>query len=225
MVEVLGTQFKADADLFSVTLDVNEGQVRVQRLSDGKQIDVAAGYRVVAAPDQEMALTPLPDSVNQWKSRLDLGEGRSLGKWSPGADGHGALGAVPFTTASGKTIYTAAMGVSHGDNPPVVLQPDARIRVRGRIMSTHEVYFGITVRQANGDFAGKFQTIRLAEEFPSGEDFEVELRLSDYRLDPSLKKMASRLPSEPFGLVLESVWCHTLYDPACLVIYEVEVTR
>ncbi len=81
----------------------------------------------------------------------------------------------------------------------------------------------MTVRQANGDFARRFQTIRPADEFQSGQGFEVALRLRDYRLDPSLDKIKSWLPNDPFGLIVESIWCHALFDAAGLAVTEVEL--
>ena len=226
MLEVLGTQFNVDASLYSTTLNVSEGMVRVNRLSDDKQVIVASGYRAVVVPDHEISLTLIPDSVSQWKSQLHLGESaHRLGRWSPGMDQKGAeLGTVPyFIKESGKTIYAVGFGVSCGDRKPVVLQTDSKLRIRGRIESSHRVWFGITVRQANGDFAGKFETIRPAREFQDGQDFEFVLELGDLRLDPSLRHMQSKLPSDPFGLTLESTWCHSLYDSVGLAIFEIEL--
>ncbi|UCC99393.1 MAG: FecR domain-containing protein [Phycisphaerales bacterium] len=224
MLEVLGTQFEVEAGLSVTMLNVSEGKVRVKRLSDGSTIDVPAKHRLIAAADQEMLPVPVPDVVGRWKSQLHLGPVGTLGKWSPGRDAESAkLRAVPFTTPQGKTIYTAAFGISHGDRPPVALQSASRLRVRGRIASTHDVYFGVTVRHAGGGFAGNFQTIRPAVEFPSGQDFEVILHLRDLQLDPSLIEMKNKLPTAPFDLVVESFWCHTLNEQVGLEVTEVEL--
>jgi hypothetical protein len=96
--------------------------------------------------------------------------------------------------------------------------------VRGRIASPQKVYFGITVRQVNGAFAGRFQTNSPAETFLSGEDFGVTLDLQEFRLDPSLAGMKQELPSAPFHLVVETFWCHTLDKQAGLEISEVDLT-
>ena len=146
------------------------------------------------------------------------------GKWSPGTDTQDAkLGAFPYTTPQGTTIYIAIFVVSRGDTPPVILQPDSNLRVRGHIASTNKVYFGITVRNPKGEFAGRFLTIRPAAQFPSGQDFEVVLQIKDFRLDPSLDEMKDKLPSAPFDLVVESLWCHTLDQQSGLEIVEVEL--
>jgi hypothetical protein len=104
-----------------------------------------------------------------------------------------------------------------------MLQPGCYLRVRGYITSTHKVYFGVTVRYASGGFAGRFQTIRPAVEFPSGEDFEALLHLRDFQPDPSLVEIKDTLPSAPFHLVVESIWCHTLDQQSGLEIAEVEL--
>jgi len=224
MLEILGTQFEVEAGLSATTLNVSEGKVRVKRLSDGNTIDVPAKHRAIAAADQKMWPVPVPDAASQWKSQLHLGPEGTHGKWSPRtATEEARLGTIPYTTPEGFTIYIAALGISRGETPPVMLQPGCRFRVRGHIASTHEVYFGVTVRYAGGGFAGRFQTIRPDVEFRSGEDFEVLLDLRDFRLDPSLVEIKDKLPSTPFHLVVESIWCHTLDQLSGLEIIEVEL--
>jgi ferric-dicitrate binding protein FerR (iron transport regulator) len=224
MLEVLGTQFEIEAGLAATMLNVSEGKVLVKRLSDGKTVDVPARHRVIAAADREMLPVPAPDAASRWKSQLHLGPDGTYGKWSLETDTQDAkLGAIPYTIPQEVTIYTAAFVVLRGDKPPVILQPDSVLRVRGHIASRNEVYFGITVRQPEGEFAGRFQTIRPAVEFPGGRDFEVLLKLRDFYLDPSLAQIKGKLPSVPFDLVVETFWCHTLDKQAGLEIFEVEL--
>jgi ferric-dicitrate binding protein FerR (iron transport regulator) len=224
MLEVVGTQFEVEAETAATMLNVSEGSVRVTRFSDGNSVDVPARHRVIAAADREMRPVPVRKSVSQWKSELPLGPVRTQGKWSPRTDTQDAkLGAIPYTTPQGVTIYTTGFSVSWGDKPPVTMQPASRLRVRGRIASPHKVYFGVTVRQANGAFAGRFQTIRPVEEFAGGEEFDLILPLRDFRLDPSLASLQRELASDPFRLIVETIWCHTLDKWAGLEITEVEL--
>jgi len=224
VLEVLGTQFEVEAETATTILNVSKGSVRVKRFSDGSTVDVPAKHRVIAAADRDMLPRPVPHSVSQWKSELSLGPVHTQGKWSPGTDTQEAkLEAIPYTTPQGMTIYTTGLSVSYGDKPPVTLQPASRLRVRGRIASAQKVYFGITVRQVNGAFAGRFQTIRPADELRTGQDFEVTLHLREFRLDPSLSSLKQELPSAPFDLVVETIWCHTLDKQAGLEISEVEL--
>ena len=223
VVEVLGTQFEIEAELATTTLNVSKGTVRIKRLSDGATVDVPARHRAVAVMDQELSVVPLPAPVNHWRSHLNRGPA-GLGNWSPPSGTRGAsIGTVPYTTEQGKTIFALGFGVSCGKQPPVILEPGARLHIRGRLAASHPVFFGLTVRRENGEFAGKFQTIRPAVEFPAGQDFDVVLDLRDFQLDPSLSAIKHKLPPNPFHLVVESTWCHTLYQRAGLDVSAVEL--
>jgi hypothetical protein len=166
----------------------------------------------------------VPEAVSRWKSHLHFGPEGTHGKWLPRTStAEAKLKTVPLPISQGLTIYLAAMEVSRSDSPPVVLQPGCRLRVRGHMVSSHEVYVGVSVRYAAGGFAGKFQTVRPAIEFVPGQDFEILLNLQDFRLDPSLKKIADKLPATPLHLVVETIWCHTLDQPSGLEITEMEL--
>lgn len=228
VLEVVGTTFEVEAGPLSTTLNVSDGKVRMKRLHDGNTVDVPAKYRVIAAVDRDMKPTRTPDSVNHWKSQLHLGPARTRGQWSPPTvDETSSLQALPYviSTLRGRTltIFTASFGVSSGDGPPVILDSDSGMRVRGHVATARNIYFGVTVRQSNGEFAGNFQTVMPAGEFEDGQGFELLLDLQDFRLDPSLLKIKHKLPAEPFGLVVESLWCHTLNEQAGLEIFEAEL--
>lgn len=223
-LEVLGTQFAIETDTSATRIDVSQGKVRVKRLSDGADLDVPARHRVLAAADHDFSVLPDLAPVDTWTSRLPLGPERTLGRWMPpDADRDAGLLAVPFTTRPGWTIFAAATGVSAWDAPPVVLHAGSRLRLRGRLTMSSPVYFGVTMRDANGAFAGRFQAVRNAREFVAGEDFDVTLPLGDFVLDPALKPMAKKLPARPFELTVESVWCHTLTRPAGLELFQAQV--
>jgi len=174
LFEVLGTRFSVDAELSSSTLTVNEGNVRATRLSDGSSVEVAAKHRVVAALDYELMPEKMPDSVTLWQSHLEKGKKRNHGEWMPARGAEPAhLKTVPYTLPAKtdqnqRTIHTLGMPVSSGDQPPVILQPESKVRVRGKIASSHRIWFGMTLIRENGDFAGRFQTILPSEEFKSG---------------------------------------------------------
>ena len=227
--EVLGTRFTVDEGLSSSTLIVNEGNVRATRLSDGSSVDVYENQRVVAALGRELVAEEIPQSVTIWKSDLGNGKKRNHGEWIPPyGEEPASLKIVPYILPSKnhlrqKTIYTLGIPVSVCDQPPVVLQPESKVRVRGKIASSHRIWFGMSLSRENGDFAGRFQTILPAEEFKSGEPFEVVLDLNDYQLDPSLAQWSESLPKSPYGLIVEAVWCHTLWDPAGLEVSEIEL--
>ena len=74
-LEVVGTQFDVEAGPESTMLYVREGRVQIRRVSDGKAVDVPAGYRVVTtsdgdmlprfvAPDRTWAQTPVWENIS-----------------------------------------------------------------------------------------------------------------------------------------------------------------
>ena len=149
---------------------------------------------------------------------MSRGPKTMYGKWSPdkGEDG-GRLWAIPYVTEKEKTIFTTGASVSRS-RTPVVLKSDSRVRVRGRLKKHSHVFVGMTLRHRNGDFAGRFQVVLPKEEFSVNEDFELVLPLSRFELDPSLNHQRARLPAKPDGLMVESMWSHSLYNQAGLSI-------
>ena len=158
-LEVLGTQFEMEAGLSSTVLNVSEGNVRVKRLSDGRVIDVPAKHRVIAAADHVLTSLPTPAPVNQWKSQLQGGPAGTFGTWVAMADQQAArLKAIPFVPPEfpSITLSMVGLGVSRTDGSPVVLRPNSRVILRGRIKSPSQIYFGVNMTHSNGEFAGKF---------------------------------------------------------------------
>ena len=103
----------------------------------------------------------------------------------------------------------------------MILRSDSRVRIRGRLGASHNVFFGVTVNQTSGEFAGKYQVIESMLALDDDNRFDVVLNLSDFRLDPSLAGMKDELPADPVGSVVEAFWCHTLRESVGLEIYEV----
>jgi hypothetical protein len=136
---------------------------------------VSAKHRVVAALDCELVPEKMPESVTLWQSHLENGRKGNHGEWMPANGAEPAhLKTVPYTLPAKddrkqRTIHTLSMPVSQGDHPPVILQPETKIRVRGKIASSHRIWFGMTLSRENGDFAGRFQITLPAEKFQSGE--------------------------------------------------------
>ncbi len=147
-------------------------------------------------------------------------------KWSAATDAEGGnRKASPFEIPEGPTIHVVPFGLLEDDNPPVVLLPESHLAVTGRLATAHPVYFGITIHHPNGDFAGRFVTMRPADEFQSGKDFRVTLDFQDFQLDSSLVGMKDKLPAEPFHFVVESIWFTTLENKAGLEIAEINCSR
>ena len=229
LFEVMGTRFSVDAGAAAATLTVSKGRVRATRLSDSKSVEVSAQHRVVASQNYDLIPERLPDSVFNWQSQFEKGKKAGNGDWVPAQEGEPAhLRAIPYTISAKldkqqRTIYTISTRVSQKDSPSVILKPGSRIRVQGKMDTPHAIWFGVTLRRPNGDFAGHFQITVPAERFRAGETFDVTLNPEGYHLDPSLKKWASDLAKDPFNLTIGSVWCHSLWDSVGLQVHKMEI--
>lgn len=228
VLEVLGTEFEVASELASTFLNVTEGKVRVKRLSDGLLLDVPAMHRVTAAADQLFELEPTPETVGCWKDRLSRGPKGVYGDWQPGDASKSrkpAVKSIPHTIKeSGKTIYCTSLRVISGDSPPVVLRRDSQLVVEGRIAKkTKSLYVGVTLQHPNGDFAGRFQICLPGESVTVDENFQLDLNVKDFTLDPSLREIQHKLGDSPLGLIVTDIWCHTLWEPAGLELEGVEL--
>ena len=230
LLEVLGTRFKVEADLSSTALNVSEGKVRLKRLSDNGELDVPAKHRVIAEGSGDLTLQSVPESVNHWKSQLHMRPG-GYGKWLPATEQRAATQkAIPLTPPDNPsvTLYLLGIPVSRSDGPPVVVRPDSRFVVRGRISKPARVYFGIAVSDGNGEFAGKFRG-DLGGQQPISEpdedgQFEVVYRIRDFTLDPCVRDREEELAVRPDDLVLNGVWAFThTGSPSGLEVTEVEL--
>jgi hypothetical protein len=230
LLEVLGTQFDVEANMASTVLNVTEGMVRVRRLSDGREIDVPAKHRVIAEGGGDLALQSVAESVNHWRSQLHLRSG-NYGKWLPASQKRAAAQkAIPFVVPKdpGITLYLLGITVSRSDGPPVVVGSDSQFVVRGRLNRPAKVYFGISVSDGNGEFAGKFRLDLESKQPISKPDadgnFEVAYRLSDFTLDPSVSNRKEELAVSPDDLVLNCIWAFThTGSPNGLEISDVEL--
>ena len=212
MLTVLGTRFDVETELSETTLNVSEGLVGIRRISDGRSVDVPANHRVVAAADVELNPARLPAPVHAWQSDMGNGLKRMYGKWRPETGEHGGrLWAIPYVTEQDKTIFSASMPVSRSKTP-VLLKATSEIRVEGRLKKGSHVYVGLSLRKPNGEFAGRFQVYKPVNEIAPGKEFEIVLPLRDFQLDPSLKHVQAELPARPDGLVIDAIWCHTLFN-------------
>ena len=224
ILEIVGTSFDIDADLAATALNVTEGKVRVKRRSDGKLVDVPAQHQVIAAADQDLSISQIPQVAHHWQSRLQDGPRRTHGRWLPGtSDEDPMLGCLPHVTEKNKTIYTASFRVTVPDAAPVMTNRRTTIHVNGRLNRATNLYVGMTLKTHEGDFAGRFQVVLPSHEFQPEAPLNHSLEIEDFTLDPSLAAMKDNLPSSASDLIVESIWCHTLYQQAGLAITSVKI--
>ena len=223
-LEIVGTSFDIDADLAATALNVTEGKVRVKRRSDGKLVDVPAQHQVIAAADQELKVSQIPKVAHRWQSRLQNGPRRTYGRWLPGtSDQEPMLRCIPHLTEKNKTIYTASFAVTVPDAAPVMTNTGTMINVKGHLDRATDLYVGMTLKTAKGDFAGRFQVVLPSGYFQPDTTFNHFLEIENFTLDPSLSAMKDDLASSANELMVESIWCHTLYQQAGLALTSVEI--
>lgn len=230
LLQVLGTRFDVEAALTSTVLNVSEGKVRVKRLSDSREVHVSAKNRLIVEADNKLLPVSVPDAVHAWKSQLHLRPGE-YGKWLPETGQRiASQKAIPLVPPDNPdvTLYLLGISVGRSQNSPVVVQPNSRFVIRGRLTEPAQVFFGIGMSQANGEFAGKFRGDRARQqpvsELDSDGRFEVVYQLNDFSLDPCVRDRKDELPARPDGLILNRVWAFTHTGrPVGLEVTEVEL--
>ena len=91
--------------------------------------------------------------------------------------------------------------------------------------SSADLYVGMTMKTAEGNFAGRFQVVLPSSEFQSGAAFNYSVEIEDFTLDPSLSTMKSDPDTSTDQLIVESMWLHTLYQQAGRAVTSVELTE
>ncbi|MDA9934723.1 FecR family protein [Rubripirellula sp.] len=224
ILEIVGTSFDIDTDLAATALNVTEGKVRVKRRSDGQLVDVPAQHQVIAAADHDLRVSQIPKVAHRWQSRLQNGLRRTYGRWLPGtSDQEPMLRCIPHLTEKNKTIYTASFAVTVPDAAPVMTNTGTMINVKGHLDRVTDLYVGMTLKTAKGDFAGRFQVVLPSGDFQPDTTFNHSLEIENFTLDPSLSAMKDDLASSAKELMVESIWCHTLYQQAGLALTSVEI--
>jgi hypothetical protein len=226
--EVVGTQFNVVAEPFSTQLTVNEGSVQVTRLVDGSVQDVPADHQVVASMEEqtEFKTQRRLDHVVVWHGSMP--EDIDYGKWEAGSIGYpGGLKAAPMFWKTPKhwkkpdgriVLHVTALKVAAGDRPPVRLNADARLRIRGRIDEAKTVHFGLTTHRPKGGFAGNYVVEETIEtKADAGEWFDVELPVKNFKPAPNERKFFD----SPVGLELIDCWTVTFDGDAGLQIVDV----
>jgi hypothetical protein len=205
-LEMQGTQFNVNAQAETTTLTVNQGHVRLRQVTNGQEINVPARHEVFASFENRNGLIvrPLGNSVSTWHS--DLKSDVVHGKWSSNLwelsqrlKVATAVGEMPHAEAVAAYKDAASLvedtgsvwakpsplgalvclAVSRHASTPVVLSPNATLRIQGRLFSEVDLDFGITTHAVGGGFAGKYRA-RVAATSLLGER-QGDARQSDAR--------------------------------------------
>lgn len=229
-LEVLGTQFNLDADTTSTELSVSDGAVVFKRYSDGEEVLVEAHYRVTTEQGSKLEPTRVPSFANAWKSQIDQNGGNYGKRLARTHNRRASLKAIPLVPADHPdvTLYLAGITVGGHDGPPVVLLPDSRFVVRGRLEKESRVYFGIRVNHPSGEYAGMFRgdlgTSQPISTIDENGLFEQVYALSQFVIDPVVLGRQGEYATSPIDLVLDGMWVFTHTNPASgLELLEVEL--
>ena len=220
-LEVLGTQLNVDSDSTSTVVNVNEGRVRVTRLVDGSVVDVPADHQAVATVNRHSAVrvTRRLDPVGVWRSVFP--HDAKYGQWQVNADGFGSVRATSLLLTCGQPkpllLFATVANVTNKDESPPVLGSEGRFLVRGRVESTADVVFGMTMNHPKGGFAGKYVVVRKVEAANGGKAFEWALPLSEF------KPLEKTFPDSPAGLELVDCWCLTVHEDHGLSVFDIEL--
>ena len=245
-LEVLGTRFNVDAGSSTTVLTVNEGRVRLRRLTDGEVVDVPAEHQVVASTEDEngLALHPRGKGRASWRSDLktDVVHGRwATDLWMLGQKLKTAVAAGEISEPEAMAKYKAAatldnrssvwakpspcgllvlLSVSRESAVPVVPASGARFRIQGRAHSqvdAIDVIFGFTTREIDGGFSGKYSaSVSVSTVQAGGGAFDIDVPLGEFRERPESE-------SAPAGHELTDWWCHTVDRKSKLEITSVEL--
>lgn len=221
---VLGTRFLLESRAQSTRLEVTEGLVRMERLSDGSATEVPARHRVIASQGSLERLTSLPTStpVTAWRPRLR--DQVSRGIWNPGNASRAArLGSVPFEVP-GETTPTLLQVCSlqpHTDKTgPVLLSPGARFLVRGSSDPGREVFVGVTARHPGGGLAGPYSARFIPTVAGPAGFFTAEMPVSALRA--RMQGMPSS-PESPEGMEMVDWWAGSRVPTNSVEIESVEL--
>lgn len=220
-IEVLGTQLNIDTDSTSTVVNVNKGQVRVTRLVDRSVVDVPANYRAVATVDRHSAVHVMQqlEPVGMWQSMFP--RDAKYGQWLAQPDGSGSLRAAALLLTCGRPkpllLYATVANVTGKDGGPMLLDSGGQFRIHGRIESTTDVHFGVTMNHPKGGLAGKYIVVRKVEAADGGKAFDWTLPLSEF------KPLEATFPATPTGLELVDCWCLTVHDDHGLSIFDIEL--
>jgi hypothetical protein len=227
-IQVVGTQFELETDAESTLVNVNEGSVQVERLNDGRVVEVKANERVSATPGSRMEPQKIPASVSNWTSRLESGPAGTMGKWVPQTNENPpALRTIPYvhTLPDGQrmALAAAAILVSTGETAPVVLQQDSKLRFEGDLRKADWIVFGVTIQKPEGGFGGNFFALTQLAEVAVDNRRELILDLDQLILDPALKDRSEEMLGNPSEGVIQAVWCSTDANAIGVEIHRIEL--
>jgi hypothetical protein len=223
-MELLGTRIDIEKNTDQTRLKVNEGKVRVHRLSDQHTGIVDAGQVIYARNFDKSVLTPRVEGkpVEYWRSELE--EDKKFGDWISGVNSlPDRLRARPvISRVDGKfnVFFISSLTVGSGYQPPVILQSDSIIHLNGFIQEEALCIIGATTKYPDGGLAGIYLTKKYVET-------DNKLDQSEFHLSIPVKELGPRYPHFPasaIGQEVVDIWMLTIGFEAFLDIAEARIS-
>jgi hypothetical protein len=202
--------------------------VRLRRLVDGREVEVAAEQQVAASLVSTDALVPetMKAPPTAWTLRFAQEPERFTGTWL-GAEGNdpARIAAAPIVA---KRAEDGSVFVHHGvivraaSNLPTdtfaAITADSVFRVRLRMQREFALQVMIATRRPDGSFAGNFELVRRHPQITAGEAWtNLEVPIRDFvAIHPERVKAAA-------GNQANVVIITTLHEPVGLEIAEVTI--
>lgn len=179
---VLGTVLSMTARKGETLLSVDEGKVRLQRLSDGQTVLVSTREEVSTREGAVMlpkAWAPPPDTFR--RSFLQAPDYSWIGEWRGG----NRMGTVNHQlSGNGQQIVVPCIIARYPSNSLVTIQPQSVIEVKYRVTRTnHSITLFLVKRYRSGGFAGTVSVHFPVNQYPADADGWriVKMPLSAFR--------------------------------------------
>ena len=189
VAEVVGTAFDLSTRSEDTLLKVNEGLVKLKRLADGSEIDVAANRSAVASLDSSSALSAAstPEPLTDWS--FDFTTTMPPRDWR-GFARDGAIHASPYVAKKqddGRVIthYGVSVRTALLDEPLRLLATGGSvIRYRLRQERAGALQFMLLTNRINGGFGGNYECKIGADEWQPSADGWCEVAIPIARFEP-----------------------------------------
>jgi ferric-dicitrate binding protein FerR (iron transport regulator) len=226
-MEVVGTVFTLAARADDTLLEVNEGLVKLKRLTDGRVIDVPAQSSAVASLDPAgmLGASAIPDAQTVWGFDFtrEMPPDRWRGTWYPAVEGKpGRMVSKAYVAGrapDGRAVthYGISLRPAYLDPPLQLLaRPDSVVRVRLKLNHAATLQIMLLTKTVSGSYGGNFERRIEPHELHPGDDGWSQLELSLRDFTPTAQSAARHRSA--VGKILNGVLISSLETDTQLTI-------
>ncbi|MEM7317190.1 MAG: FecR family protein, partial [Planctomycetota bacterium] len=213
---VLGTSFALTAAKQETRMVVNEGAVRIQRLSDEQALTVNGNERVRVGQNDAKPVraerSPIVPVAWNVKSKAE-GNGTLVGKWSD-KQNLAATSETVFLKATGTNEIHYRAGMRNCYPGLVTLNEDSVVRIRYRVDKPINIGLFIATHRPSWDFSGNFRAYIETAMHPADNDRWRTATVAVRKLIPM-----KEISFQP-GCVVSTMFATTFGDDVDLEIAE-----